>query len=198
MKRAALLLVVLLGCAQDGEDGEDGDSVEIEPIANGSTCPAGGVRVSVGETSQVVCNGERGATGSGGPQGSDGHGIALVPETIAACNSVATLPASGLLAVLAYKAVTFSEGSVLVSCSAQTNGVSSAGYSELYAGWQQGSLTGSCIVGSDGSGAVNGGWWQFTMGNGRPGATYHDMGSADDLWEFTFPLSDCPTATRPN
>jgi len=195
MKRTALLLVVLLGCAQDGEDG---DSVEVEQLASGSVCPSGGVRLSAGKDSQVVCNGERGASGAQGQSGQAAEqGAALVPETITACNSLATLPASGVLASLGYQLVTFSDGSVFVSCEAQTTPLVGASHAQFYAGWQQGAAVGGCIVASDGSGTPDGGWWDFTAPGGKPRATYHDMGTADDLAVHTFPASDC-AVMRPN
>lgn len=129
-----------------------------------------------------------------GADGEDG----LVPETIAVCASVTTLPASGTLASLTYHHVTFSDGSAFVSCSASTTGLSSAGHSTLWAGWQNGAARGLCIVVSDASGAADGGWWEFTTVNGRPRAVYNDEGTADDQASFTFPLDDCPTSMRPD
>lgn len=204
-----LVVALFLGCGEGGEDGEDGESVELEQLASGSSsCPSGGVRVSVGTMSQVICDGERGPAGAVGTAGAAGamgqagtqnaQGSALVAQTITACVSLATLPSSNVLANLEYELVTFSDGSVFVSCNAATTGLVGAGHAQFYAGWQRGASDGGCIVQSDASGDPDGGWWDFHMVNGRPHATYHDRGTADDLTDFTFPLADCPTATRPN
>lgn len=210
----ALLFCVLLGCAQDGSDGADGQSVEIEQVAASSTCPAGGVRLSVGEMSQLVCNGERGpigpmgaagtagAAGSAGAAGRDGaqgaQGMAWVPQSITSCSALTHLPASGVTANLLYELVRFTDGSVIVSCSASTTNLVSAGATNVFAGWQNGAPGGACLLVSDASGPATAGYWQFEVVSGRARATYHDVGSDDDKAAYQFTDSDCPTAMRPN
>lgn len=204
----ALLFCVLLGCAQDGADGTDGESVDVEKAAASADCPAGGVRLTVGKESQLVCNGERGPAGAMGAAGSIGaqgqagaqgtQGTAWVPQSITACTAVTHLPVSGVTARLAYNLVRFTDGSAIVSCTAATTNLVSAGDTDVYAGWQQGAATGGCIVTSDASGQPTSGWWKFEVVGGKPRATYNDTETADDKAAYQFTDADCPTATRPN
>lgn len=210
----AVLFCVLFGCAQDGADGTDGESVEIEQIAAGSDCPAGGVRLSVANTDHVLCNGERGATGATGAIGAAGavgtagrdgqggaqgtQGAAWVPQTVTSCSALTHLPISGVSANLVYNLVRFTDGSVIASCSASTTNLVSAGSTSFFAGWQNGAPAGACIVVSDASGQPTAGWWRFEVVSGRPRATYNDTETADDKAAYQFTEADCPTATRPN
>ncbi len=47
-------------------------NVTITPIAAGALCPAGGVSISSGGSTQVVCNGPNGANGASGANGTNG------------------------------------------------------------------------------------------------------------------------------
>ena len=49
----------------DGADGADGVSVTVTNEAAGNNCPAGGVKITDGVTTQYVCNGQNGASGQG-------------------------------------------------------------------------------------------------------------------------------------
>ena len=209
----ATSVALLIGCAEDGT-AVDVKVAEVEPGSR-TGCPNGGLRVTVDDEDHYVCNGadgadgedgERGAAGAAGKDGAMGtagrdgapgmNGAAWTPQTITACVSLTRLPSSGINANLTYTLVRFSDGSVFVSCSASTNASVGAAGSTIFAGWQQGAAGGACILASDASGAPTGGWWKFEVLNGQPTATYHDVGTADDLSKFTFPTSDCPTASK--
>lgn len=106
---ALLLAFGLAGCdalkGDDGKDGADGDDgadavpylTETVDVPPGSTCPAGGVKVSYGldengngelddaevEGSEIICNGESGSDGSDGQDGADGANALTDTENIA-------------------------------------------------------------------------------------------------------------------
>jgi hypothetical protein len=54
----------------NGTNGEDGESVK---LAAAGACAAGGTKLTVGASSQEVCNGENGADGLDGEDGEDGE-----------------------------------------------------------------------------------------------------------------------------
>lgn len=185
------------------------ESIDITGVPPGEMCPTGGALVSVGDEEQLLCNGvdgedgkdgKDGATGATGKTGATGPvgaaGAGWTPQTITGCVASARLPYSGVVADLYYSLVTFNDGSVFVSCEAVTNGAVGASGSRIYAGWQNGAVGGACSVTSDASGAATRGWWSFEVVAGAPTATYHDVGTADDLAKYTFVKADCPTATR--
>ncbi|MEO1171731.1 MAG: hypothetical protein AAFX94_06725, partial [Myxococcota bacterium] len=62
-----------------GDDGPAGESVVMASEAEGSNCPGGGVSLTVGNTTEYVCNG---ADGSVGPQGPTGDAGPTGPEGI--------------------------------------------------------------------------------------------------------------------
>jgi hypothetical protein len=164
---------------RDGADGQDGADGK-----DGAPGPMGAM-------------GAMGAVGAPGRDGAEGAaGAAWTPDSITACGAIVTLPSSAVSARLAYTLVRFSDGSVIASCTAQTNGLVSADATHVYAGWQVGSVAGHCSLGSDASGTANSGWWEFEVVSGKPRARYHDVGTADDLATYTFLTSDCPTAMR--
>jgi hypothetical protein len=185
----ALLLSVAVGCGGD-------------ELSSGSRdCPYGGVRITVDSEKEVVCNGAPGQQGERGAMGEDGAatggGAGWAPETIMGCGAVTTLPVSRVSVRLEYHLVTFTDGSRLVSCTAESTHLVSGDRTVLYAGWQQGSIAGTCMVVSDASGSADSGWWSFELVGGLPRATYNDEPTADHLATYTFRTSDCPTANRP-
>ena len=90
-----------------------------------------------------------------------------------------------------YKYTTFSDSSVLITCSV-ADGLYQSSNVEFYMSSQVGSSDKGCTVTLDSNGAATAGWWNFSAAGART-ATYNDSSDPSDGTQVTFADSDCVT-----
>ena len=136
-----------------------------------------------GPPGEVGEQGEQGPPGAPGMDGDDGaSGLDVVVST--RCSGRVRNTSGALLYSLGYSIVEYTSGAVWVSCSV-ANGATESSSSTFFAPTQVGATSHGCTVYSDGENGTFG-WWDFSLGSTGYSATYNDVDSTNNGFEFEF------------